>query len=96
MSTDCRSNKDEVHISKLKYLRDYAHCTNITYGPSLPILSGVSQLMKFPPNLPNPEIIYRIFKMLMEFVLFHISTTLLVFHIDFFQKLQEKLLAVKT
>ena len=96
MSTDCRSNKDEVHVSKLKHLRDYAHCTNITYGPSLPIFSGVSQLMKFPPNLPNPEIIYRIFKMLMEFVLFHISPTLLVFHIDFFQKLQEKLLAVKT
>ena len=29
MSTDRRSNGDEVLISKLEYLRDYAHCTNI-------------------------------------------------------------------
>ena len=29
MSTDSRSNRDEVRISKLEYLRDYAHCTNI-------------------------------------------------------------------
>ena len=30
MSTDRRSNRDEVRISKLEYLRDYAHCTNIS------------------------------------------------------------------
>ena len=30
VSTDCRSNRDEVRISKLEYLRDYAHCTNIS------------------------------------------------------------------
>ena len=29
MSTDRRSNRDEVRISKLEYLGDYAHCTNI-------------------------------------------------------------------
>ena len=29
VSTDRRSNGDEVLISKLEYLRDYAHCTNI-------------------------------------------------------------------
>ena len=28
-----------------------------SYGPSLLILSGVSQLLKFPPDLPNPKII---------------------------------------
>ena len=30
MSTDRRSNRDEVRISKLEYPRDYAHCTNIS------------------------------------------------------------------
>ena len=29
MSTDRRSNRDEVRISKLEYLGNYAHCTNI-------------------------------------------------------------------
>ena len=29
MSTDRRPNRDEVRISKLEYLRNYAHCTNI-------------------------------------------------------------------
>ena len=29
MSTDHRPKRDEVHISKLEYLQDYAHCTNI-------------------------------------------------------------------
>ena len=29
MSTDRRSNRVEVRLSKLEYLRDYAHCTNI-------------------------------------------------------------------
>ena len=29
VSTDRRPNRDEVRISKLEYLRNYAHCTNI-------------------------------------------------------------------
>ena len=29
VSNDCRSNRDDVRISKLEYLQDYAHCTNI-------------------------------------------------------------------
>ena len=29
MSTDRRFNRDEVHISTLECLQDYAHCTNI-------------------------------------------------------------------
>ena len=76
-----------------------AHTLNVdanTYVPSLPIFSGVSLLLKFPPDLSNLEIIPRIFKMLMNFFFSHVSPTLLIFHVDFFQKLQEKLLAVKT
>ena len=30
VSNDRRFNRDELHISKLEYLRDYAHCTNIS------------------------------------------------------------------
>ena len=29
VSTDRRSGRDEARISKLEYLRDYAHCINI-------------------------------------------------------------------
>ena len=41
-----------------------------SYGPSLLILSGVSQLLKFPPDLPNPKIISWIWKCRWKFYFF--------------------------
>ena len=72
---------------------DQQKITNLAYGPNLPILLGVSQILKFSPNALNPKLIFWIFKMLMEFFLF--SPIFLLFHVGFFQKLQEKLLAVR-
>ena len=37
---------------------DQQKIINLAYGPSLPILSGVSQILKFPPKALNPKLIF--------------------------------------
>ena len=71
---------------KWNQLSQFWRTSTKAHGPRLPILSGVSQLLKFPPDLLNPKIISRIFQKFDATAYILFSLTFLVFHFDFFPK----------